>query len=452
MKLLTRNPNAACARNRLPRYFARGRERELSHYLGVAMRKAVLLVIPISLALLGLHCGNSPSEPQQITGLPRELSLGEQGLIAADNAFGLKLFREIHAQEESGANLFISPLSVAMALGMTYNGAAGTTQEAMQATLELQGLTLEEVNQAYRDLIDLLRGLDPAVEFTLANSIWYRLGLAVRQEFLDLNRDYFDAEVAGLDFASPDAAPTINAWVAEQTNGRIEEIVQAPISPELVMFLINAIYFKGMWTIEFDKELTREAPFTLADGSQKQVQTMFYPEPDTVLYYADSQVEVLDLVYGGKAYSMTIVLPAQGTDLAPMIESLDSETWNRWVGGLALRTAIVAMPKFTLEYELEMSEVLKALGMGIAFEPYNADFSRIYQGPENLYISRVKHKTFVDVNEEGTEAAAVTSVEVGVTSVPPMIRVDRPFLFVIREKYSGTILFMGVMMDPAPAG
>jgi len=452
MKVLTRRPITACAENRLPRYFAQRSEGKLSHYLGVAMKKALFLFFPISLAVLLVYCGNSPSGPQQITGLPRELSLGEQGLIAADNVFGLKLFREIHGQEEGGANLFISPLSVAMALGMTYNGAAGTTQEAMQATLELHDLTLEEVNQAYRDLIDLLRGLDPAVEFTLGNSIWYREGLPVRQEFLDVNREYFDAEVTGLDFASPDAAPTINAWVADKTNGRIEQIVEAPISPELVMFLINAIYFKGMWTTEFDKELTRDAPFTLADGSQKQVETMFYPEPDSVLYYADSQVEVLDLVYGGRAYSMTIVLPAQGTDLAPIIESLDSEAWNRWVGGLAPRKAIVAMPKFTLEYELEMNEVLRALGMEIAFEPFNADFSKIYQGPENLYISRVKHKTFVDVNEEGTEAAAVTSVEIGITSMPPMINVDRPFLFVIREKYSGTILFMGVMMDPAPGG
>jgi serpin B len=402
------------------------------------------------LAVLFARCGQDVVGVQEITSLPRELSSAEVDLIGADNAFGLKLFREIHAQG-SGENIFISPLSVAMALGMTYNGAEGSTREAMQQTLELQGLDLQEVNESYRSLIDLLRGLDPSVEFRIANSIWYDEKYDFQQDFLDVNREYFDAEVAGLDFASPSAAPTINSWVDEKTNGRIEEIVDSPISPDLVMFLINAIYFKGDWTNQFDEELTRDATFYLADGGEKQVEMMSYAGPDTVLAYLDQNqgVQVLDLKYGGKAFSMTIVMPAEASGIASLVASLDSESWQRWIDGLARTQAEVSMPKFTLEYELELNEALEALGMGVAFDPLNADFTGIYSGIERVYISKVKHKTFVEVNEKGTEAAAVTSVEVGITSMPPMIRIDRPFLFAIREKFSGTILFMGAMMEPA---
>jgi serpin B len=222
------------------------------------------------------------------------------------------------------------------------------------------------------------------------------------------------------------------------------------MSPELVMFLINAIYFKGDWANPFDEELTREGTFFLADGSEKPVEMMSYAKPDTVLAYLDQNegVQVLDMKYGGKAYSMTIVLPQQPGDIGPLVAGLDSEKWQRWLDGLAQMQALVSMPKFTLEYELELNNALEALGMGVAFDPFGADFTKIYSGPQRAYLSKVKHKTFLDVNEEGTEAAAATSVEIGVTSMPPMIVVDRPFLFAIREKFSGTILFLGVLVNP----
>jgi len=415
-------------------------------------RKSVASALTLLVAALAVRCSEDPVGPAaEITQLPRDLTAAEQELIQSDNTFGLKLFREIHAQEEAGKNLFISPLSVAMALGMTYNGAAGTTYEAMQETLELQGLSLEEVNQSYRSLIDLLADLDPTVQWLLANSIWYRQGLPVRQEFLDVNQQYFDALVAALDFSHPDAAPTINNWVSEKTNGRIEEIVDAPIPWYVVMYLINAIYFKGDWTVQFDPDLTADRPFTLADGSQKQVPMMTYPDAVVVGYFQDEDVQALDLPYGGKAYSMTILLPPQASDIAALVGSLDSERWASIVAGLATTELNVVMPKYTLEYELEMKDVLTALGMGVAFVEGAADLSKICCAPGDLFISKVKHKTFVEVNEEGTEAAAVTSVEVSYTSAPLTVFVDRPFLFVIRERLSGTILFMGLIMDPAAA-
>jgi len=413
------------------------------------MSRSMLSAASLALVALTAVCSQDPSGPQEITSLPRDLTASEALLVQADNSFGLKLFREIQ-DGDSGENVFIAPLSVSMALGMAYNGADGATKDAMQEVLELQGLDLLQVNESYRDLIELLRGLDQAVEFRIANSIWYDEAYEFQQDFLSVNREYFDAEVAGLDFADPGSASTINDWVAEGTNGRIEEIVDSPMSPELVMFLINAIYFKGDWANPFDEELTREGTFFLADGSEKPVEMMSYAKPDTVLAYLDQNegVQVLDMKYGGKAYSMTIVLPQQPGDIGPLVAGLDSERWQRWLDGLEEMQAQVSMPKFTLEYELELNDALEALGMGVAFDPFSADFTKIYSGPQRAYLSKVKHKTFLDVNEEGTEAAAATSVEIGVTSMPPMIVVDRPFLLAIREKFSGTILFLGVMVDP----
>ena len=408
-----------------------------------------------SLIVLSSGCGdgfgpNGP--PQQITELPRDLSAAEAKLIDADNEFGLKLLRQVRTAEGEGVNVFISPLSVAMALGMTYNGAAGSTESAMRGTLELGELTLEEINKSYRSAIDLLSGLDRSVRFTLANSIWYRQGLPVRQEFVDVNHEYFDAEVAALDFNAPDAARTINDWVKEKTERRIEDIVADPIANDLVMFLINAIYFKGSWTARFDPALTQPGPFTLTAGSHIDVLMMSTNDAIDVGYFGDGSVAVVDLPYGGQAYSMMIVLPAADNDLTEIIDGLDGETWRTWVEGLEANGIIITMPKFKLEYELTMNDVLKALGMGVAFDGDAADFSGIADvSPERLYISEVKHKTFVEVNEEGTEAAAATSVGIGVTSVdptPPHIVIDRPFVFAIRERLSGTILFLGAIERP----
>ncbi len=406
----------------------------------------------VLLGVLAVGCGDDVmGPPAEITGLPRDLTVAEQALIAADNTFGLKLFRAIRAAEPASDNLFISPLSVAMALGMTYNGAAGTTQEAMQKALELRGLSIDDVNESYRGVIDLLADLDPSVEFLLANSIWYRQGFQVEASFLDVNRTYFDAELSALDFASANAAPTINSWVDQKTRGRIDKIVEPPIPTDVVMYLINAIYFKGSWTSKFDKDLTTRAPFTLADGSQKSVEMMSTGVEIAVNAYLDSDVTVLDLPYGGKAYSMTIVLPNAGVGIGDLVASLDDARWQTWIDRLSEGSYVVVMPKFTLQYELEMKDVLSGLGMGIAFAPIQADFTRINPTPGLLYISKVKHKTFVDVNEEGTEAAGVTSVEVRQVSIPPTLYIDRPFLFAIRERFSGTVLFLGLIMDPAGA-
>lgn len=407
------------------------------------MTKRLTLILLLCFCTGFLQCSTRsvPTKHQA----SRELTVSERHLVESDNKFGLKLFREI-IKEEKDSNVFISPLSVSMALGMTYNGANGETQEAMQKTLELNGLTLQEVNESYKSLIELLRGLDPKVRFQIANSIWYRHEFSFEKEFISLNRTYFNAEVRGLDFNDPNAVKIINGWVDENTNGKIKGIVDDPIDPLTVMFLINAIYFKGTWTYEFDKSLTKDDWFILPDGSKKACKMMTQEGDFQYLETADFQA--IDLPYGDGDFSMTIFLPRPQKNIDSLIAEFNQENWNQSMGSFSKHEGTLQFPKFTLEYELRLNDILKALGMAIAFDPARADFTKVYKGPDSLFISEVKHKTFVEVNEEGTEAAAVTSVEMEITSAGPWMRVDRPFIFMIRENKSQTILFIGKIVEP----
>jgi len=404
------------------------------------MKEVKLLFFVILFCCFLFHCSeNNPTSPLN-PGLPRLLSKSETDLISSDNKFGFKLFKAI-IQEDRDKNVFISPLSVALALGMTYNGARGTTQEAMHATLELADLTLQEVNESYKSLIELLLNLDPKVTFGLANSIWYRHDLFVEQEFIDLNKTFFNAEVASLDFTSPGALNTINGWVEDNTNGRIKEIVK-PIDLQIgLLFLINAIYFKGTWTYEFDPEDTYDGPFYLPDGSQKSCKMM--PQEGNFGYFANDEFQAVDLPYGIGDFTMTILMSWSGTSIDDLISNLDQEVWEGWIAGLSEQELSLTMPKFKLEYEINLNEILKSLGMEIAFTA-GADFSGMSPG---LFIGKVLHKSFVEVDEEGTEAAAATVVRMD-RAMGNSMTINHPFLFVIRETCSGTILFMGKIVDP----
>jgi len=404
----------------------------------------------IALVLLAVACGKDPvGPPPRITALPRALTTQEQGLIQADNRFAIKLLKQATADtRDTLLNLFVSPLSVATALAMTYNGAAGTTEEAMRSTLELDGMSVAEVNESYRSLIKLLRELDPHVRFQIANSIWYKQGYSVEQAFLDANHDYYDAQVTALDFASPTAPATINDWVNQQTRGVIDQIVDQ-IPDGMRLYLIDAIYFKGDWTVQFDPQLTRPMPFRLQDGSFVNVPTMARGLTELRTAFRPNAT-VVDLPYGGAAFSMTIVLPHDTSSADHLVDALTPDQWDSWTASLQPQESEMFLPKFKLTTNLSLIPSLATLGMGIAFgcEPLTADFTRIHS-PSELCITEVKHKTYVDVNEEGTVAAAVTSVGVGLTSAgPPAIVINRPFIFALRENLSGTILFMGVIRHP----
>ncbi len=379
--------------------------------------------------------------------LARALSAAEQKLVAAGNEFSFSLFRQANTAGARDSNVFISPLSASMALGMTMNGAAGTTYDAMRSTLGFGDATLDEINQGYKGLIALLRGLDLTTEFRIANSIWYRQGFPFEQSFLNTTKSYFDAEVRGLDFGSPSALTTINGWVDRSTNGKISKIIDE-IDPYDVMFLINAIYFKGSWRDQFDPAQKRDDQFHAADGRQQPVKLMH--RHAQMRYLQTPEFQAVDLSYGRDAFAMTVLLPAEGTDVETLAASLAADSWAKWEMQFHRADVDLYLPRLKVTYERTLNEDLRALGVRNAFVPDGADFTRMSPLGRHLYIDYVKQKTYVDVNEEGTEAAAVTSVGVRVTSAPPqpvVMRVDRPYLFAIRERLSGTILFIGKIVQ-----
>ncbi len=409
------------------------------------MRKIFVIISTILILTYLFGCSKTPIEPNNKN--VRELTSLEKSIVDSDNRFGLKLFQEI-VKTQRDTNVFISPLSVSMALGMTLNGANTSTREAMINTLELAGLSDQQINESYQSLIELLVGLDPKVKFQIANSIWYRIDRVFEELFMNQCKQYFDAEVTGLDFSDPNTKDIINAWVDENTNGKIKEIVEE-IDPNNVMFLINAIYFKGTWTYQFDENATFDDIFHLPDNSTKQCKMM--AQKEEYPYFANDQFQAVDLPYGDGLYSMIIILPQYGVSIDDLIMAMDQDTWNSWISNFENQEGNIFFPRFKLEYEIKMNDVLKALGMGIAFSDY-ADFTRMYK-PGGLFIDEVNHKTFVEVNEEGTEAAAVTSVVIsektsggGIEGF--VIYLNRPFIFAIREHHSGTILFIGKIVDP----
>ena len=360
-------------------------------------------------------------------------------VASANTRFGFKLLQDLR-ERDSGANIFISPLSISIALTMTYNGAVGETEHAMAEVLEIGGLDRDTVNHSNAALRNSLEDPDPKVEISIANSIWSRQGVEFNPDFLERNRVFFGAEVASLDFSALEATEIINEWVNTNTNGKIEKIVDR-INPQTLLFLINAIYFKGNWQDEFNKSMTRQGIFHLSDGNEKRVEMMRregeYP------YFRGENFEATSLPYGDGRLGMYIFLPNRDSNLNKFLGNLNAGNWGDWISQFQDRRHDMMLPRFKLEYEVSLNDTLEALGMGIAFGS-GADFSGM--GP-SLFISEVKHKTFVEVNEEGTEAAAVTAV-VGVKSVPSVFRVDRPFFFAIYDTETETVLFMGVVTEP----
>lgn len=381
--------------------------------------------------------------------LPRDLTVTEMQIIEADQSFSYELFRNT-VDFDDEENIMISPLSVSMALSMTLNGAKGETFDAMRKTLKMSGLDLDEINDGYKSLIKLLVELDPEVTLKVANSIWHDDEFLVKQEFLDRLIEVFGASIEDMDFKDPASVNRINDWVNTNTEGLIEKIIDE-IPDDMVMYLINAIYFKGNWLYKFDEKDTRIDDFYLENGEKKEVDMMI--QSDRFATYFSEQVHMIELPYGDSLFSMTVLMPAdERQPLDQFIsESVTSENLNRWRSDLRtpLQKIPVQLPKFEMKYEIKYNDILKAMGMEIAFDAYSADFSGIADmSPQNLFISEVKHKTFIRVDEKGTEAAAVTSVGMMPTSMPQPMIVNRPFVFIIHERESGTNLFMGKVMNP----
>jgi serine protease inhibitor len=432
------------------------RENFLQRRYGVRLgrRYALAAASVVLFGVLGYSQINSSTSavaqsrlPEAEAPLRKKTAISDTKVVKGSNKFGFKLFSEILKKDSSETNIFVSPSSVAIALAMTYNGASGSTQQAMAKTLELQGINLQDINSSYAALKSQLENPEANVQLTIANSLWADKDASFRSDFLQRVQDFYKAKVTALNFQNAEASNTINNWVQENTRGKINRIVDR-VDPSVVLFLINAIYFKGQWSNKFDKTKTAAYPFYLNSGKQKQQQMM--SQNGDYLYYENDKFQAVSLPYGkdGKI-SFYIFLPKQSSNLKAFHQNLNFENWETWTNQFRNREGFIRLPRFKTDYEVTLNDALKALGMEEAFSS-KANFSGI---GKNLAISQVKHKTFVEVNEEGTEAAAATSVEMSRASFsekpePFQMIVDRPFFCAIRDHQTGSVLFMGSIVDP----
>jgi serpin B len=366
-------------------------------------------------------------------------------LTDAHNELGFNLLHELTKQDK-GKNVFISPTSISLALTMVYDGALEQTKDAVGKTLNFQNLTNINNDSQYLGQSFSSR---QNVELSVANSIWLNTDLQLNSEYQADMKKYFDAGVSVLDFSLPASANTINSWVSDKTHGKITSIVNPPLN-DYETILINAVYFKGKWNIPFDKSATRDEDFTAGDGSISKVPMMVHS--DKYNYLENSEFQAIELSYKDNL-SMFVFLPNASLvsmKIEDFTQTIDSAKWNEWHSQFEEKQGTILLPRFKTTYSTKLNEPLKSLGMGIAFSN-DANFSRMSSTP--LKIDTVIHKTFVETNEEGTEAAAVTGVTMVGTSaerpieMPFYMKVNHPFFFMIYDEQTGSILFMGTMNE-----
>jgi len=371
-------------------------------------------------------------------------------VVAANNDFAARIFK-VMAAAEPGKNLMISPLSIEIALAMTMNGASGDNLTEMQTVLGFGDLTLAAMNAQFFHLIKSLEDADKDMVLAIANSIWMDdlFEPRVKEAFRKALEESFEAEPYTVDMQDAATVDLINKWVSDNTNGKIDKIIDG-IKADTVMFLINALYFKAAWTVTFDKDRTYDGEFELTDGSHKTVKMMTFKEDQEFKFYSSGYgtaggYSAVRLPYGRDKFAFYGFIPHDGT-VDEFIARMADEGLDRFFSNLTAQEVPVLLPRFKFAYEKSLNEMLQGLGMEQVFVPGGL-LNMAIEG-EGLYVSEVKHKTYIEVNEEGTEAAAVTSVEVGDTAMPEGFYGTKPFVFVIRDDRSGTILFMGKVEDP----
>jgi serine protease inhibitor len=404
--------------------------------------KALMTIFYAIIVLFAVSCKKEPEGPKQ----PKPISLTAKSLevIAGNNGFGIDLFR-VTAQGQN-ENMMLSPLSASTALTMLLNGCNSETYNQIRDMLGYEGLETGEINEAYKSLVGQLLTIDPEIQLSLANSVWYREDFQVKQEFLNTMDNSFDSEIGALDFSKPSALQTINNWAKDNTNGKIPKVLNE-IEPDMVMFLMNALYFKGTWTYQFEENQTADLPFHLSDGSIVNVKTMRNLVPARI--YSGNGAVSIELPYGQQNFAMVVILP--DNPLNEFLAGFDKIDWASITAGLDSFAEPdemeILLPKFKFEYEKFLNDQLKSLGMLDAFSPGMADLSGISDA--GIFVDFVKQNTFIDVNEEGTEAAAVTTIGIKEVSMPPSVIIDRPFIFTIRERLTNTLLFIGKVERPS---
>lgn len=401
--------------------------------------RGLLAIALISWIFAGARAAAAPAEAAQVAD--------------SVNRFGFSLFSRLAAENLAGPkpaeNLFISPASIAWAFDMLLNGADGLTLEAMAKALETGGLSLAQLNAANLALRQSLESADPKVEIAIANGLFGKAGVSFLPAFLEPVRQYYAAKLAALE-----SAETVNAWVNEKTRGKIPTILRPEnITPQTILVLVNAIYFKGLWEKPFPKAATAPQPFYLLDGSAKPHPMM--SRSARFRYYEDAALQAIRLPYGSGRLGMIVLLPAKGSGLKALLAGLDAGRWRNLVSGLKERPGKIVLPRFKAEYAAELSPILKGMGMDLPFTDH-ADFRKLAQVPPGWWvkISAVFHKTFVEVSEEGTEAAAATAISMLAGSAPPppeapfTMVVDRPFVAAIEDGATGLVLFLGAIVAP----
>lgn len=389
----------------------------------------------VSMALTQMATGSATADGEMV--------------VQGNNAFALDLYAELKNRD---GNLFFSPHSISTALAMTYAGARGSTEKQMAEVLHFD-LEQKRLHPAFRELLDQLETGEGerGYQLSVANALWGQRGYEFLETFLNLTKENYGAGLSELDFiGSTEAArQTINTWVERETEDKIKELIKPGVLDRLTrLVLTNAIYFKGFWESQFEEEMTRPAAFTLVRGEKVQVPTMHRTADFN--YTETDHLQGLEIPYLGDDLSMVVLLPKETDAITDFEKLLNRENLAKWLTGLTKQEVIVALPKFKMTSEFSLADVLKSMGMTDAFSIDKADFSGM-SGKKDLFITAVLHKAFVEVNEEGTEAAAATGVVVGLTAAPPrqpVFRADHPFLFLIRDLRSNGILFLGRVMDP----
>jgi serine protease inhibitor len=412
----------------------------------VSVSTFLIGLVPMPFLLSACVPGNvEPSYDPKAREALVSLSAADREIVKNDNRFGLELFSGLSDDKDTG-NIFVSPLNVSMLLSMAFNGARGGTGTAMAQVLSHGEMDRAGMNAFYSKLIPALTTADGSVQFKLANSIWSAPGFDAETDFIESNRA-FDAETRSIDFTAAANVTTLNQWASEKTNGLIPTAVDPPLDPSLVMLLINALYFKGTWTTPFNSASTHDEAFHLANGTDKTCRMM--SATHSFRHFHDATARGLELPYGDSLFTMVLLQPvdSSASGMSGLIHGLEAGAMAGWDGLFQVDEGFISVPKFKLEYGKSLVPVLRAMGMGAAFDD-TADFTGIHHAG-GVKLSEVMHKTFVSVDEKGTEAAAVTHGGFTGTAAPGEIaNFNRPFVVVIREKTSGTLIFLGRIMDP----
>jgi serine protease inhibitor len=383
-----------------------------------------------------------PTEP-----VPIKLTQDQVALIESGNSFAFDIFSQVLKNTGQNENVMISPLSISYALSMTLNGANGTTRIAMLDALKLNGISVDAINNSYKNLTSALLSVDKRVLMSIANSVWIENNFTVKKSFTDILTDYYNADAEKFDIKDASAPDKINSWIEDNTNGLIKKMIDK-LEDNTVMLLINAIYFKGKWKSKFDESNTIQMPFYKSTGNQVNIPMMKQKTDFNV--YAGNGFMLAEFPYGQGNFVMDVILPDEHDGLSNILTSISDDSFFAWLSQMSERETDVSFPRFKYGFKKTLKEVLTDMGMGIAFTDW-ADFSNITD-QYDLLINDVTHQSFIETNEEGTEAAAATVVEIGVTSMPPaalVFKMDHPFLYIIRETTTNSIIFMGQVVDPS---